>query len=215
MNRLSRSCLATAAAHSTAQRVGAPSEIACEKLTATGQNGIRIKVLDELRKKSSITIEGLCAAADVSVNTYHRLRRYPDQARSVTIDRLADALKKLRSGNRLDAADRMVSVELIYGGFLAQVAPFFNVTTDQVRAQNPRAATTADKTWSTIAHARQTAIYLTHAVGGVPQRAIARAIGLTEAAVCKAIQSIEDRRDDPKLDRMIDAAAKAVAGRVA
>ncbi len=115
----------------------------------------------------------------------------------------------------MDTADRVVSVELIYGGFLAQVSPFFKVTPDQVRAQNPRAATTADKTWSAIAHARQTAVYLTHAVGGIPQRTIARAIGLTEAAVCKAIQSIEDRRDDPALDRMIDQAAKAVAGRVA
>lgn len=215
MNRLSRSCQATATAHTTAQRVGAPIEIVSEKLTAIGQNGIRIKVLEELRKKSSITIASLCATAGVSVDTYHRLRRHPDQARSLTIDRLADALKKLRSGNRLDPADRVVTVELIYGGFLAQVAPFFKVTPEQVRAQNPRAATTADKAWSTVAHARQTAVYLTHVFGGVPQRAIARAIGLTEAAVCKAIQSIEDRRDDPKLDRMIDQAAKAVAGRVA
>lgn len=215
MNRLAQSCQAVVAGHSTAQRAGTHSEIVYEKLTANGRNGIRIKVLEELRKKNSVTIASLCAAAGVSVDTYHRLQRRPDQARSVTIDRLADALKKLRTGNRLDHADRVVSVELIYGGFLAQVAPFFKVTTDQVRAQNPRAATTADKTWSTVAHARQTAIYLTHAVGGVPQRAIARAIGLTEAAVCKAIQSIEDRRDDPKLDRMIDQAAKAVAGRVA
>lgn len=197
------------------ERTETVSHVSGHSLTANGVNGIRIGLLERFRINNFVTVTSLCATAGVSVKTYERIRRNPEQARSVTIDRLADALKKLRSGNRLDPADRLVRIEFVYGGFLAQVAPFFGVTPDQVRAQNPRAATTADKAWSTVAHARQAAVYLTHTVGGVPQRAIARAIGLTEAAVCKAIQSIEDRRDDPNLDRMIDAAAKAVAGRVA
>lgn len=184
-------------------------------LSATSENAARLSIIEGTRKKIGIGIARLCVAAGVAVMTYHRIRRRPEGARTATILKLADGLRKLRSANRHDAAQSIASVEMIYGGFLAAAASHYGVSPEQVRESNPRAGTTADATWRACAHARQTAVYLCNVAGGISQRAIARAVGLTEAAVCLSIQSIEDRREDPAFDRFVDQAAKAVTGRIA
>jgi chromosomal replication initiation ATPase DnaA len=100
-----------------------------------------------------------------------------------------------------------------YGGFLVTVCPHYGVTPQEVRATSPQRGATADKRWQACAHARQAAIYLTNTALGVQQHRLARALGLTRAAVCLAIRSVEDRRDDKAFDALMVEAQAMITGR--
>ncbi|GIU68042.1 helix-turn-helix domain-containing protein [Candidatus Phycosocius spiralis] len=55
-----------------------------------------------------------------------------------------------------------------------------------------------------IALARQVAMYLTHVAFGMSLHRVAVAFGRDRSTVAYACHLIEDRRDDPKLDDMLD-----------
>lgn len=52
--------------------------------------------------------------------------------------------------------------------------------------------------------ARLLAVYLSHVGLGQPIKAVARAARLSPKGVRYAVQTVEDRRDDPRLDRRLD-----------
>jgi chromosomal replication initiation ATPase DnaA len=54
------------------------------------------------------------------------------------------------------------------------------------------------------AFARQVAMYLTHVAFGMSLRRVAVAFGRDRSTVAYACHLIEDRRDDPKVDDMLD-----------
>ncbi|MEZ5923890.1 MAG: helix-turn-helix domain-containing protein [Hyphomicrobiaceae bacterium] len=65
-----------------------------------------------------------------------------------------------------------------------------------------------------IAFARQVAMYLTHVAGGLSLSEVGRIFNRDRTTVAYACLIIEDRRDDPRLDRaleMIEAILKRVA----
>lgn len=100
-----------------------------------------------------------------------------------------------------------------YGGMLVAIAPHYGVTPAQVRAVSPQSGATGNVHWRACAHARQAAIYLANTALGLSQKRLALALGLTPAAVCLALRSVEDRRDDAAFDAALQAAQLAVTGR--
>ncbi len=66
-----------------------------------------------------------------------------------------------------------------------------------------------------IAAARHEALYLASTVFGRGPRSLARAVGLSHTAVAKAVAAVEDRRSDPKVDRMLDEAELQLMGELA
>lgn len=214
MNRLARSSRLIAAAQITARRIGDSQILTGQNLSADTEKGTQILVLEVGRKKFSVTQDRLAGEAGISESTYRRLLRDPERASLSLINRLADALRRLRSGQRLDDARTTALIEATYGGFLVAVSPMFAVTAAQVRAAAPQLGATANREWLACAHARQAALYLTNTTLGVSQRALARTIGLTEAAVCFAIRDVEERRSVPDFDRGLDKASLDVTGRM-
>ncbi|OCC01818.1 hypothetical protein BA190_26770 [Labrys sp. WJW] len=149
----------------------------------------------------------------MNVRWLYRVLADPERASDALIGKLADGLRRLRKAEELDDVTRRALMEASYGAFLTAIAPRLGVTPTQVWAADPRRGATADKHWLACSHVRQAAIYLAHTMVGIPQRAIARTVGLTEAAVCLACRSVEQRRDDPNFDRLLDQAAHDVTGR--
>ena len=82
------------------------------------------------------------------------------------------------------AAERTVSIAL-------------DVSLDALRAPTRRTAP--------VAFARQVAMYLAHTVWGVSQADVAERVRRDRSTVAHACRSIEDRRDDPDLDRRLNA----------
>lgn len=175
----------------------------------------KLAAIERGRVAFGLSIEQLAVEAQVTRAWYSRIQRDPARASDRVVARLAAALKRLRDGKRDDEALTASLVEATYGGFLAAVCQLMGLDVAEVRASDPRAGKTADVAWRAAARARQLALYLTNVSLGVRQRVLARVVGLTPAAVCLALRTIEDLRDDPAFDQLVEAAARAVTGRVA
>lgn len=74
---------------------------------------------------------------------------------------------------------------------------------DVVQA-DPHANLKGDEAWLIAATVRHQAIYLTVTTLDVPGSAAAVAANISKQAVSKALRSVEDSRDDPAIDRMLD-----------
>ncbi|MEM9146006.1 MAG: DUF6456 domain-containing protein [Pseudomonadota bacterium] len=72
----------------------------------------------------------------------------------------------------------------------------FELCTDRVRSVFPEAPA------GTVA--RDTALYLAHTEQGESIRALASAVGSHPSTVMRAVRRVEDRRDDPLFDRLLD-----------
>ncbi|HEX5006669.1 MAG TPA: helix-turn-helix domain-containing protein [Hyphomonadaceae bacterium] len=59
--------------------------------------------------------------------------------------------------------------------------------------------------------ARSLAMYLAHVAFGMSLGRVGRTFGRDRATVAHACRSIEDRRDDPRFDRWLDALERTVA----
>ncbi len=76
------------------------------------------------------------------------------------------------------------------------VARAFKVSVSELRAPTRRAAP--------VALARQIAMYLMHVVFGVSLSSVGRHFGRDRTTAAHACRQIEDRRDDPTFDLLID-----------
>lgn len=175
----------------------------------------RVKAIEQVRQAHGISQNKLAAEAGLSRTWYQTILADPCRASEAVLSRLASALRRLREGQRQDEAMLAALVGATYGGFLAAVCTEQGLDVAAVRAADPRAGRTADPVWRSGARARQLAVYLTNISLGVQQRVLARAVGLTPAAICLGLKTIEDLRDDPAIDALIERCARAVTGHAA
>ena len=92
----------------------------------------------------------------------------------------------------------------LYRSQLVIAAGFYGLDPAAVLASNPRAARSSDQAWLAEAHARQMAAYVLNVIFGHAQARVARVVGVAAAAICLALKSVEDRRDDRRIDDWLD-----------
>lgn len=96
----------------------------------------------------------------------------------------------------------------IYQTYLAAVCQHQGLYPREVEKQLARPGKpNCDMQWRRAAYARQLALYLANTSHDVPQVLLAQAAGITRAAVCQALQAIEDLREIPAFDVRVDAVA--------
>jgi hypothetical protein len=78
---------------------------------------------------------------------------------------------------------------------------------DQRLAGKQRGLLHVDPAWKAAAYARQLAMYLANTSDNVPQVLLAQVTGLSPAAVCVALQTIEDLRDHGDFDALVEIVA--------
>lgn len=183
-----------------------------QKLSGAGLGGLRIASLEKKRKAQRLSQGRLADQAGISESTYRRVLKSADQVSPALLDRLERALAHLLQVPRVDLLEKALVLSA-YRGFVAVLCDHFHVTPADVEDADPRAGATADPHWRACAHVRQAAIYLTNTALGLKQRRLAEVLALTPAAVCLALQAVEDRRDDPDFDAVLRRAAKTIAGR--
>jgi chromosomal replication initiation ATPase DnaA len=77
----------------------------------------------------------------------------------------------------------------------AAAAAAFSVSVDELRAPSRRGPA--------VAFARQSAMYLAHVVVGLRYSEIGRLFGRDRTTAAYACRLVEDRRDDPAVDRLL------------
>lgn len=93
---------------------------------------------------------------------------------------------------------------LIYHTYLASVCKFMGLRPTELRRQLARPGRiNLDPAWRRAAYARQLAMYLTSTEANVTQAELARLTGLHRAGVHQALHDIEDLRDNPDYESLV------------
>lgn len=158
--------------------------------------------IETMRKERGLTQERLCQAAGITVRAYQRALSGDRSPRADTLAKLAGALDKCRR----DKPDglKVDRVELIYRIFLVHLADSLSIPFDVVMAHDPQKKATSSAAWMQVNTIRTVAAYLLKSVAGLSNAEVARAAGVTQAAMTISLQKVENGRDNPELDRLFE-----------
>jgi hypothetical protein len=113
--------------------------------------------------------------------------------------------------------ERLRTIDLaarVYAEFLSAVCLRMGLELDAVKRELVRKGeNTLEPHWRAASLARRRAEYLTNTEANIPQVTIARAVGLTPAAVCIACRKVEQSRDDSTVDDLLNDVAQTVKAR--
>lgn len=184
--------------------------LACQKLSAPHP----LAAIEARRLAAEITQADLARAAGIPLRTFMRMLAGRSPVSATRLDRLARALDRLaRKARSPLGVGETTLVRATLAGSMALMAPYSGLSAGEVAAALAGGEErTADPAWRRASHVRQAAIYVTNTVLGLPQRRLAEALDLTPAAVCLALQAVEDRRDDPDFDGVLTKAAAILTG---
>lgn len=98
--------------------------------------------------------------------------------------------------NACDRAPRPSAADEVRGLLETVTAAAFGVPVDDLHAPS--------RCGAPVAFARQSAIYLAHVVLGLNYTAAGRLFGRDRTTAAHACQRVEERRDDPAIDRLLE-----------
>jgi hypothetical protein len=158
-----------------------------------------------------MSVAGLCRRAHVPVSTYWRVATgrkkgwWPQ-----TIKKLEAALDGRDLPRTRADADRVIG-DL----FRAYVVIFAKELghAEEVLGSDPQARANLDAQWRANAYVRALAVYCVTVELGVSGARVGRAIGLTRAAVSQINRRVQDFRDDPKIDALLERVGSLVSNR--
>jgi transcriptional regulator with XRE-family HTH domain len=166
--------------------------------------------IDQRRAAAGIAPYALCRKAQVQPGTYYRLKTGKHAAKRRTLQRLAAALEAGPAPDRKAPAPEVLRQH--FNLMLNTCAQAAGIPVPDALNVNPHANRPRDLNWIAAMRVRQLAVYLVITEGNVRGAELARAIGTTKQAVSKALRAVEDRRDDPALDRLLEIVAELLRG---
>ncbi|MTW17093.1 chromosomal replication initiator DnaA [Rhodoplanes serenus] len=122
----------------------------------------------------------------------------PDRAVSLRQRRARSVAAARQRPGRVGGAD-----DCPFDAIARQVAAAF--------ALPPGALTTRGRGPATAAFARQVAMYLAHVEFGASHSAVGRAFGRDRTTAAHGCRVVEERRDDPQVDALLERLARALA----
>lgn len=148
----------------------------------------------------------LCSSAGVGRQTYREALLGRKAPRAATLAKLNHALHRFQIGFAGEASK--IAPHAAFKACIL-IAAFSAGEEWDSRARSalgadPARRATADPVWLSAAHTRRVAFAIANQVFGFSISDVARAAGVTKAAVSAAIREIEDLRDsDAALDRLL------------
>lgn len=165
---------------------------------------IRFAALDARRRAASIPLARLCAEGRIAERSYRNWLRGVTCPRPSSLRALDRALRRLAGEAMRDAPATRLA---LYRALVALVAAGEGLSPVQVLAANPQANAKGDAAWMRAAEVRHRAIYLLVTSHNMRMSQAAECAGISKQAVSKILRAVEDDRDDPDLDRRLDALA--------
>lgn len=121
----------------------------------------------------------------------------------------ADDKKQTLAVKYLTIQTRENPIVVQYRMLLSFVCWIEKASIRQILASDPRRRATADDAWMEAARIRRITIYIACVHLGLRQADVARAAGMSRAAVCGALKDVEDLRGDPHVQTVIGAFEEA------
>lgn len=162
--------------------------------------------LDRQRKKIEPRVSRTrwAAVADVSERTLRRLLTGIVQPRPRTVRLLEVALRELAENRVLTPRERTLQAE--YRLSVGLLAAEMGISAEAVLAADPR------KDRGEVARCRMRAFYVLVVAKRGSMTACAKVIGITKQAISKSMHAVEDERDDPATDALLDRLARLIGG---
>lgn len=165
--------------------------------------------IEQRRIELDISVCELERAAGAGQRYYSKLLKQVYAPRPGLIARFRLALMRLKAARE---ADTSLPLMVCYRMAVAMAAHALGRDALSVHAQPPGRRATQDPEWMAAAEVRRLAVYLMNTGAGFRQTETARAAGMTKQAVSLACKDIEDLRDDPAFDRMVEGLTTQIAG---
>ncbi len=164
---------------------------------------IEFEAVEKKRVRLGMTKTELCRRAGVACSTYAALLASRHEARTATLAKLNTVLNKKAAGFGEQTATN--AYNFAYRSLLALVAYRKDLPAAQVLSANPTLRATNNPEWRRAADCRRITFHVLNGAFGFRVADIARAAGVTKAAVSLAIKEIEDARDfDSDLDHILN-----------
>jgi hypothetical protein len=163
--------------------------------------------IHSLQKKiwqAGSSVSAVCRRANIDERHFQRALLGDKAASRWFIRRCELALQSLVSGEGMPAEPSEIHLRAHYRAFLHQLGVELGVSEAELRSAAPRGQ---------AAVARHAAWYLLSTEFAVRPARIADLFGVTRAAVTQALQTTEDRRDDPAFDRALETIGARIMGR--
>ncbi|NTF67713.1 hypothetical protein [Rhizobium rhizogenes] len=158
--------------------------------------------LDLTMKNSGISASDVIRMAGLDTGYIARLRRGEKKLTRVMFMRIRLAIARIKRGETsIDGSLPSACYRLA----VAYVARERGRTPEFVLSADPGKRATADKIWMEAAQLRRWALYIANVYLNVPQAELARAAGMSKAAVSYAMNDVEDERGDPDLEKLLAA----------
>lgn len=169
-----------------------------------------IAAIERRRRTMQISTEDLCAAAGYDRSTYRRAMRGDIAVRPATLAKLNMALKRFQIGFAGEASK--IAPHAAFRACVLLVAFSTGADARAALESDPARRATADPIWLAAARTRRIAFSIANQWLGFSISDVARAAGVTKAAVSAAIRELEDLRDqDPGLDRLLNRIEESLA----
>lgn len=161
-----------------------------------------MRAIETKRKQMKISTEALCAAADVNLRNYYRALSGAAEPRPATLAKLNHALKRFQIGFAGEAG--RIAPHAAFKACLVLASFMLGADARAALHADPSRRATADPEWLKASRARRLAFSIANQQCGFHVSDVARAAGVTKAAVSTAIKELMDLRDaDPQLDRVM------------
>lgn len=173
--------------------------------------------IERARVENGIGVLAFCRAAGINYSVWHRAKRRGWQPRGLTLKRMETALL---AANRRPSKGRAAPVRpdliaALYRAYVVTIAKARGLDPAAVLASDPGLRATLCAAWQQAAEIRAMAVYCTCIELDLQGAQVARALGLTRQAVSLMLRRVEDFRDDPLLDQLIEHSGALISGRAA
>jgi transcriptional regulator with XRE-family HTH domain len=171
--------------------------------------GLTIADIEARRVDLGVSQIRLCALAGVNHTVYWRALNGRVVVRRRTLDRLSAVLR----GEELKRRQAVDFIAL-YRGVLAACSLFLGRDPVAIALADPKANRRGGaEEWSQAALARHVAVYIIQTEYCVTLATIGGVVGVTKQAVSKLLRRVEDLRDDPEFDALLNRAVIAISAR--
>lgn len=161
-----------------------------------------IHALDMMIKDAGVTTVAVTRMAELHPRYIARIRNGEFKLTPNVASRIKLAIGRLKRGEKNPGED-MTSGS--YRLAIAYVALHLQMKPEAILAADPGRRATADKEWLEASRARRWAIYIANQYLGVRQAELARAAGMSKAAISIAMNDVEDERGNKDLELLLQA----------
>lgn len=168
--------------------------------------------IEVMRQKVGVTREALERTAMIAGRHYTHLLAGRYSPRRGTVNALHLALDRLKKNRNADVSSQSVLINMAIRFAIALICEARGIDAAPIQNSNPAKRATQSPEWLEASLVRRDAWALVSNAFGVSGSDLARAAGVSKAAISLALGKVEDARDDKDFDREMERLERALTG---